>query len=84
MEGSEAVVTVADRGPGIPEELFERVFAQFYRIESSRSRETGGMGLGLSTARTIIRSHGGDIRFLHRTGGGLVVWVGLPMHTDGQ
>lgn len=83
-EGSEAVVTVADRGPGIPDELFERVFAPFYRIETSRSRKTGGMGLGLSTARTVIRSHGGDIRFMHREGGGLVVWVGLPTYTDDQ
>lgn len=83
-EGGEAVVTVADRGLGIPDELFERVFAPFYRIEASRNRETGGMGLGLSTARTVIRGHGGDIGFVHREGGGLVVRAGLPLSPDGR
>ncbi|MDA0654464.1 MAG: ATP-binding protein [Proteobacteria bacterium] len=72
-------VTVADRGPGIPDNMQERVFAPFYRIETSRSRETGGMGLGLTTARSVIRGHGGDIRFLPRDGGGLIVRVDLPL-----
>ena len=52
---------VEDEGPGIPEEQRERVFAPFVRLESSCHRATGGVGLGLSIARKIARSHGGDI-----------------------
>ena len=52
---------IEDDGPGIPEEEFERVFVPFFRLEGSRSRTTGGVGLGLSIARTIVRGHGGDI-----------------------
>ena len=71
-------VTVSDRGPGIPEEARERVFAPFYRLEASRSRDTGGTGLGLAVARSIVRRHGGDITLGDRPGGGLVVSVNLP------
>ena len=70
---SNARMTVADRGPGIPSELRERVFEPFYRLETSRSRATGGTGLGLALARGIFRAHGGDIRFHDRAGGGTVV-----------
>ena len=71
-------IIIEDDGPGIPEEAFERVFAPFERLEESRSRETGGIGLGLAIARSIIRSHGGDISLANRTGGGLTVHVTLP------
>jgi signal transduction histidine kinase len=77
-EDGDVVLTVADRGPGIAPELHERVFVPFYRVEGSRSRETGGMGLGLSTARTTVRGHGGDVTLRDREGGGLVVRVVLP------
>jgi len=78
-EGDGAVrVTVSDRGPGIPDPLKEQVFAPFYRVETSRSRETGGTGLGLSVALDIVRAHGGDIALSDREGGGLVVTVTLP------
>ncbi|MCD1646620.1 ATP-binding protein [Marinobacter adhaerens] len=60
--GTEAVVTIVDQGPGIPEAERERVFEPFYRLEHSRNRETGGAGLGLAIARTLIRGMGGDIR----------------------
>lgn len=70
-------IIVEDDGPGIPEDAIERVFAPFFRIENSRNRETGGIGLGLSIARNIVRHHGGDIA-LTNTGKGLRVTISLP------
>ena len=78
-EGDAVVATVADRGPGIPAALREQVFTPFYRMEASRGRDTGGMGLGLSTARTLVRGHGGDVVLEDRAGGGLLVRVILPI-----
>ncbi len=74
-----AVVEIADRGPGIPEAEREKVFAPFYRLERSRSRETGGSGLGLAVARSILRGHGGDIALAARPGGGLTARAALPL-----
>ena len=74
-------ITVGDRGPGIPEAMREQVFTPFFRLEQSRNRETGGTGLGLTVARTIMRSHGGDITLGDRPGGGLLVDVTLPGDT---
>jgi signal transduction histidine kinase len=71
-------ILIEDEGPGIPEARFEEVFQPFRRLEQSRNRETGGTGLGLTLARTIIRAHGGDIRLSNRPGGGLRVQVILP------
>ncbi len=71
-------ITVSDHGPGIPEMEFEKVFEPFYRLEKSRSRETGGSGLGLSIARTIVQAHGGAITLENREGGGLAVRIDLP------
>ena len=72
------VLTVADKGPGIPAELHEQVFQPFFRVEGSRNRETGGTGLGLAIARTIARRHGGDVSLANGPEGGLVVTVALP------
>lgn len=74
----EVAVRIDDQGPGIPEDERERVFAPFYRMERSRSRETGGVGLGLAAARSIVRAHGGDIALDNRAEGGLRVTVTLP------
>lgn len=71
-------VVIEDDGPGIPEELQEKVFAPFYRVEGSRSKETGGVGLGLSVARSILRKHGGDVALENRKEGGLRVTASLP------
>ncbi len=76
------VVCIDDDGPGIPESECEKVFEPFYRIERSRSRETGGVGLGLSVARTIVRAHGGDIEVVNRPEGGLRLRVNLPREQD--
>jgi signal transduction histidine kinase len=72
------VIGIDDEGPGIPEELHEEVFKPFRRLEVSRSRETGGTGLGLTVARTIVRAHGGDVTLINRSQGGLRVEVRLP------
>lgn len=77
-EGEELVVIVDDDGPGISAENRERVFEPFVRLEESRSRETGGLGLGLAIARSIVRSHGGEIALANRPEGGLRVRVRLP------
>ena len=70
---------IEDDGPGIPEEECERVFEPFVRLEDSRSQETGGIGLGLAIARSIVRGHGGDIELANRAEGGLRVTVLLPL-----
>ena len=72
------VVAIDDRGPGIPRSEREKVFEPFYRIESSRNPDTGGVGLGLSVARSIAREHGGDIVLATRKGGGLSARLELP------
>ncbi|MBI1243887.1 MAG: HAMP domain-containing protein [Alphaproteobacteria bacterium] len=82
VRGGEAVVTVADRGPGIPDGDLEAVFRPFHRLETSRSRETGGTGLGLAIARTLARAHGGDVRLAARPGGGLIATLALPLPRD--
>ncbi|MCY4451044.1 MAG: ATP-binding protein [Immundisolibacterales bacterium] len=72
-------VLVDDRGPGIPEALRERVFDPFFRVEGSRSRDTGGTGLGLAVVRAIVRRHDGTVRLEDRPDGGLRVRVTLPL-----
>jgi signal transduction histidine kinase len=74
-----AEVVVDDNGPGIPEAERDNVFRPFYRLEGSRSRETGGVGLGLATARSAILAHGGAIALANRPEGGLRVSVTLPL-----
>ncbi|MBM3733843.1 MAG: HAMP domain-containing protein [Acidimicrobiia bacterium] len=74
-----AEVVVDDDGPGIPEAEQDNVFRPFYRLEGSRSRETGGVGLGLATARSAILAHGGAIALANRPEGGLRVSVTLPL-----
>ncbi len=76
---AEARVLVDDDGPGLPQGDLERVFEPFVRGEASRSRETGGIGLGLAIARTILRSHGGDVCLENRAGGGLRAVLTLPI-----
>ena len=71
-------IRIDDAGPGIPAEQRERVFDPFRRLESSRSRETGGVGLGLSIARSIARGHGGDLTLQTAPGGGLRAVLSLP------
>jgi len=71
-------ITIEDAGPGIADTELERVFEPFYRIETSRNRDTGGTGLGLAVVRSIIRSHGGEITLSNSPKGGLRATVTLP------
>lgn len=77
-EGSSAEIIIEDNGPGIPETELQTVLQPFYRLESSRNRETGGVGLGLTIAQAIISSHGGQLTLANRDEGGLRVTVVLP------
>ncbi|MDM8567430.1 ATP-binding protein [Candidatus Halobeggiatoa sp. HSG11] len=78
MQDKQLYIIIADRGNGIPEIALETVFEPFFRLEKSRSRETGGTGLGLSIARNIALAHGGDVILRNRAKGGLEAIVSLP------
>lgn len=73
-----AVITISDDGPGLRGDQLEAVFEPFVRLEASRSRDTGGVGLGLAIARTIIQAHGGTVILRNRREGGLEAVVTLP------
>jgi len=76
------IVTITDRGPGIPLASLAAVFMPFRRLEPSRNRNTGGMGLGLTSARAGFRAHGGDVTLSHVVGCGLRATVVLPLSPD--
>ena len=71
-------IIIDDEGPGISESELSRVFEPFYRVERSRSRETGGVGLGLAIAQSIVQSHGGELILSNRPTGGMRASVKLP------
>ncbi|HYC43594.1 MAG TPA: ATP-binding protein [Noviherbaspirillum sp.] len=77
-EGRDAVIRIVDGGSGIPEVEMKNVFEPFYRLEASRSRETGGTGLGLTIARNIAEQHGGSIVLRNLPEKGLEVTLTLP------
>lgn len=79
QRSGEVVIRVLDSGPGIAAEHREQVFLPFYRLEGSRNKSTGGVGLGLSTARAIVLEHGGTLTLTERQGGGLEAVVVLPV-----
>jgi len=72
------VVTVRDRGPGVPDAMLERIFDDFVRVDEAREQRTGGTGLGLAIARAGVRAHRGDIRARNVATGGLEVEIRLP------
>jgi signal transduction histidine kinase len=79
LPGARSVaIEVADRGPGIPPEKLAAVFDPFTRLETSRNRETGGIGLGLALAKAIVGDAGGNIVLANRDGGGLTATITLP------
>jgi two-component system osmolarity sensor histidine kinase EnvZ len=79
LDGEALVVTVADRGPGIPVADRERVFQPFYRLETSRSAHTGGFGLGLAIVRQLCEAHGWTASIQDRPGGGTEVVLRVPL-----
>jgi two-component system OmpR family sensor kinase len=77
-DGDAAVIEVADEGPGLSEQQAAVVFERFFRADPSRSRETGGAGLGLAIVATIVRAHGGQVSAAARPGRGALFRVVLP------
>ena len=77
-DGAELTIRVRDEGPGIPADELERVFEPFYRVESSRNRDSGGTGLGLTIARDIAQAHGATLTLHNMTGAGLEARLVLP------
>ena len=78
-EETALVVAIRDRGPGIPADALDNVFRPYYRIDKSRNRTTGGVGLGLTVAQAIVQGHGGEIILENRAGGGLEARIVLPV-----
>jgi signal transduction histidine kinase len=81
LERSQDTITLAirDEGPGIPQAQIDAVFGSFVRLEQSRNRQTGGLGLGLTIARNIARAAGGDVSLTNHPGGGLLTQLRLPL-----
>ena len=80
--GEEAVIEVKDTGCGIPEDFRESVFQPFFRVDKSRSREKGGVGLGLSLVWEIAHLHGGDVRIRESGETGTVIELTLPISAE--
>lgn len=81
-EGGEAVLSVRDEGSGVPEESLAEIFRPFYRVDDSRTRETGGAGLGLAITQRAVSLHEGNISAANVSGGGFVVEIRLPLTTS--
>ena len=75
---SEAVVKIRDHGPGVPESSLQQLFRPFFRLDESRERKTGGVGLGLAIAQRAVRLHGGEVSASNAPGGGLEVTIAFP------
>lgn len=79
LDKNKAVVRVRYGGPGIPENMLEAVFDPFFRLEGSRSRDTGGTGIGITIARNIAEKHGGTLYLRNHPDGGLMATLELPI-----
>ena len=73
-------IVVRDQGPGVPADESERIFLPFHRVGTSRDRDSGGVGLGLSIAARAVQAHGGSIRAINADGGGLEVSIDIPLY----
>jgi signal transduction histidine kinase len=79
---SHFTVTVADTGPGIPEEYQARIFEQFHQIDNSNTKAKGGTGLGLAIAKQIVEMHGGRIWVKSTLGNGSIFQMELPIRVE--
>ena len=77
-------VSVQDSGPGIPPEDLPYLFERFYRVDKSRSRATGGVGLGLTIAKRLVEAHGGAINVRSQAGSGSTFYFTLPSNGGGD
>jgi len=77
--GAMVEVWVQDTGPGIPREALSHIFNRFYRVDKSRSKDTGGYGLGLSLCKTIMEAHDGKIEVASKPGKGTTVSLFFPV-----
>jgi two-component system sensor histidine kinase CpxA len=77
--GTYAVVSVADEGPGVPDDQLDRLFTPFFRLDASRDRHSGGTGLGLAIVRAAVEASGGSVSCRNRDPHGLVVTMTLPL-----
>ena len=80
--GNKAVLTIADAGPGMPEEVYKSGIQYFQRFDRSRSRESGGSGLGMTIMKRIIENAGGSIQLSKSQFGGLKIEINLPISRD--
>jgi signal transduction histidine kinase len=78
-EGRTARLEVRDQGPGVPPEVLDRLFTPFFRVDASRNRSTGGVGLGLHLCRSIAQAHGGQLSAHLAPEGGMVLCLELPL-----
>jgi two-component system, OmpR family, sensor histidine kinase CpxA len=78
-DSDEALLSVRDEGPGVPDDALSEIFRPFYRVDDSRTRETGGAGLGLAITERAVRLHGGTISAENLKGGGFIVEIRLPL-----
>lgn len=80
--GEVAEITVTDSGIGIPESEQERIFERFYRVDPSRSRETGGTGLGLAIVKHVAANHRGEVKLFSQSGVGSTFTIRIPIHEE--
>ena len=73
------MISIADSGPGVPDDALPKLFDRLYRVESARTRKVGGAGLGLSICKSIIEAHGGSIAAQKSAAGGLEILVKIPV-----
>jgi two-component system OmpR family sensor kinase len=84
LENANVVISIRDRGSGVPESDLMRIFEPFYRVAESRDRDTGGEGIGLAITEQVMRAHAGSARARNRVGGGLEVMLTLPRYQPGS